>query len=261
VFLQILFVLKKYKHNYVEENMKKAVITGTDHGLGLGFVKVLLEKGYFVYAGCLSLENDSLLGLVEQYPSNLMPLLMDIGNDVSVLEAARIIKQATEEVDLIINNAGILGDIQATILEPLNFAEILKVINVNTLGPLRVTNALIDLLLNGEEKCIINISSEAGSIENNNREAWFGYALSKAALNMEGALIQQKLKDYGVKVMQIHPGWLKTFMHGEKNNVATYEPDEAAVKILDVVSLQRQSEWKNAHQPVYLNLNGERLPW
>lgn len=241
--------------------MKKAVITGTDHGLGLGFVKVLLAKGYEVYAGCLLQDNQNLEKLTREYPGQLMIVRMDISDDKSVKEAVHMIRQSTETIDLLINNAGILGDIETTILEPLDFDEILKVINVNTLGPLRVTNALVDLLLKGEDKCIVNISSEAGSIQNNNRESWFGYGLSKAALNMEGAIIQQKLHKEGIKVMQIHPGFLKTYMHGEKNDSATYEPDEAAIKIVEVIEQQKNLVWKEKTQPLYIDLNGERLPW
>lgn len=244
--------------------MRKVVVTGTDQGLGLGFVSVLLDKGYQVFAGCLSLENENLQRLMTQYPASLVLILLDISKDDQVIQAAQLVREKTDYLDLLINNAGILGDIEKTILDPLNFEEILQVINVNTLGPLRVTNALVELIRKGEQKCIVNISSEAGSIASNNREGWFGYTLSKAALNMEAALISQKLYTEGVRVLQIHPGWVRSYMHGTKNMEATYEPVEAASKIINVIEQQlsiEQNESQRTNQPIFIDLEGNTLPW
>lgn len=239
--------------------MKYAVITGCDRGLGIEFVKVMLEKGYQVFAGCLSQERGELQALLRKYPTQLTLVVMNIALDESVLEAAKQIKEQTSQIDLLINNAGTLGDIEKSILDPLDFKDILNVINVNALGSLRVTNALVDLVIQSDLKCIVNISSEAGSIEQNNRESWYGYAMSKAAMNMEGALIQQKLAPLHVKVLQIHPGWVKTYMRGEEDSAATYEPKVAAEKIVEVIFNHLKNEV--TYQPEFIDLNGDKLPW
>lgn len=72
-----------------------------------------------------------------------------------------------------------------------------KVFNTNTLGTLRVTNSLIPLIVKSSDKLIVNISSEAGSISTCQRSSWYAYCMSKAALNMQSAIIHNSLKELG----------------------------------------------------------------
>ena len=239
--------------------MKTVFITGTDRGLGLGFVKVLLKRGYKVIAGYHSDDCRELITLKTQHANALSLVKLDISNDGSVRQAAEEIKNQTESIDLLINNAGILGDIEKTIMDNLDFDEILQVINVNSLGPLRIINALIELVMKSNTKIIANISSEAGSIGQNYREGWFGYCMSKAALNMGGSLVHRNIIKNGGRVIQIHPGWVKSYMRGHKDDAADFEPDEAAAKILDVI--EKQSKMPITDAPVYIDLLGSKLPW
>lgn len=239
--------------------MKTVFVTGTDRGLGLGFVKVLLEKGYKVFAGHHSEESKELNTLKSQYDNNLTLVRLDISKDESVHKAAENIKNQTESIDLLINNAGVLGDIEKTIMDSLDFEEILQVININTLGPLRIINALIDLIMKSETKVIANISSEAGSIGQNQREGWFGYCMSKAALNMGGSLVHKNIIKQGGRVIQIHPGWVKSYMHGYKNDAADFEPEIAAAKIIKVI--EDQLKMPAPDSPVYIDLHGNKQLW
>ena len=239
--------------------MKTVFVTGADRGLGLGFVKVLLEKGFTVFAGQYCEDNNDLATLKAQYSNTLSLIPLDISNDESVKAASEKVKSYTESIDLLINNAGILGDVEKTIMDNLDFEEMLKVINVNTLGPIRVTNALVELVLKSESKIIANISSEAGSIGQNQREGWFGYCMSKAALNMGGALIHKNIIKQGGRVMQIHPGWVKSYMQGHKDQAADFEPEAAAVKILQVI--EAQSKLPAEDLPIYIDLHGNKQLW
>ena len=91
-----------------------------------------------------------------------------------------------------------------------------RLINVNSLGPLRVANAFLPLLSQGEMKRLCFVSSEAGSIERAQRTAWYGYCMSKAALNMGVKLVFNRLRPQGYTVRLYHPGWMRTYMGGDK---------------------------------------------
>lgn len=160
---------------------------------------------------------DELKALQEEYPEQLELIPLDIGSKDSVKQAARAIASRTGHVDILINNAGIIHSADdATMLVDMDDEGMAEIYNVNTLGALRVSNALMGLLLQSKDKLIVNISSEAGSIGRNKRINMYGYCMSKAALNMQSSLMHNHLKTLGGQVMVFHPGWMKTYMHGEK---------------------------------------------
>lgn len=238
---------------------KVALVTGTNRGLGLAFVRILLERDYHVFAGYFLETNLDLCTLASQYGDALHLIEMDISSEISIQQAAKNIKKSTRHIDLLVNNAGILGNIEDTIQDNIDFDDILHTINVNAIGSLRVSNAFVGEVLSSQDKTIINISSEAGSIGQNQRDGRFGYCMSKAALNMEGALIHTKIKPLGGRVIQIHPGWVKTYMNGSFNDSAELEADDAAKKILQVI--QQHILLPIEEQPAYLDTNGNHLPW
>jgi len=131
-----------------------------------------------------------------------------------------------------------------------------KMYRVNSLGPLKVTHSVIDLLLKGEEKLLINISSEAGSIADCPREKEYGYSMSKAAVNMQSKIIQNHLQEKGLKVFALHPGYLKTYMLGDKNEEADIEAAESAAEIF-----RRFVEARKDYQEIYYDYQGNQLSW
>lgn len=239
--------------------MGNVFITGADRGLGLSFVKLYLEKGHNVLAGQYMENSQGLDHLKLKYASKLRIIMLDISKGESVKSASKQTRKFVDHIDILINNAAILGDVEKSILEPLNFDEILEVINVNSLGPLRVINELVDLILESETKLIVNISSEAGSIGDNTREAWFGYCMSKSALNRAGALIHRKIMKEGGRVIQVQPGYMKSYMLGHFNKEASLDTDEAASKVFGVIEDQMKQALEE--HPVYIDLYGEKLNW
>ncbi|RAP76058.1 SDR family oxidoreductase [Paenibacillus montanisoli] len=236
-----------------------AFVTGADRGLGFALVKGLLSRDYHVIAGRYMEDNRELADLAEEWQDRLFLVELDVSSDQSVAHAAAQLTRITDTLELVINNAGILGDIQATILDPLPFAEMQHVYNVNTLGPLRVTNALAPLVLRGQSKLFVQISSEAGSIADCKRTSWFGYCMSKTAVNMQAALIHNEVKKFGGQVLLLHPGWVQSYMSGTLNTEATLTADESAAHIMD-----RIQELENAapgEKPLYRDYSGNELPW
>lgn len=235
-----------------------ALVTGADHGVGFSLVSNLLKRGYFVFAGRINPEEKLLDQLKEKFPDRLEIILMDISSDDNVAQMKRTVSEKTSYINLLINNAGILGDISKNIYDELDFEEMKQVFNVNALGTLRVTNALADFIMKSNQKTIVNISSEAGSIGQCEREGWFAYCMSKAANNMQSALVHNKIRKEGGKVIVIHPGHVATYMRGHLDQDAKITPEESASAILRLVLDQ---ELPVTEKPLYLDYQGEHLIW
>jgi NAD(P)-dependent dehydrogenase (short-subunit alcohol dehydrogenase family) len=234
------------------------MVTGADRGLGLGLTRALLDRGFLVFAGEFGIDPIGLDETAQVYGPRLQRISLDVGNDASVLRAADRVRQGCASLDLLINNAGILGDFTATLNEPLDFEQMQAVYNVNALGPLRVAQALFEHLRRGPTKKLVNISSEAGSMQQSariDRKARYGYCMSKAALNVQTVILANHAREHGIEVYLMDPGWMRTYMHGEKNSNAAMEPEEAANHILSTV-LDR------SHPPyLYMTHDGHPFDW
>lgn len=240
---------------------KTVLITGTDRGLGASLARVFFDNGYTVFAGVLKHNECHESDTCER--EGLHRVELDVSAMPSIQTAVSIVREHTPSLDIIINNAAIIPrdeitGVKKTIFDPLDFDAITQAIDVNALGALRVANAFAELLRQGTEKLLVNISSEAGSIGDCYRDEWFGYCMSKAALNMAGALIHNELRKIGGQVFQIHPGWMQTFMSGEKNEEASYTPDFSAKHIF---SLLQNMEQYRADKAVFMDLFGNMMNW
>jgi len=235
---------------------RTAYVTGCDRGLGLALAKVLLGQGYKVFAGSYLTDWPELTELAEK-ESKLRIVPIDISSDKSVAKAARIIKEETDHLDLVINNAAIFRDRSENVFGELYFEDMLNLFNTNSLGTLRVTHSVIDLLMKGEEKKLVNISSEAGSIADNWRKDTYGYCMSKTAVNMQAAILQNHLQEFGIKVLCFHPGWVRSYMSGKFNDKATVEAIDSATGIIEQV----QKPHEIGTHPTYIDYTGKPLPW
>jgi NAD(P)-dependent dehydrogenase (short-subunit alcohol dehydrogenase family) len=235
-----------------------ACVTGADHGLGYALTEGLLEHGYAVFAGKYLPSEGALDRLAEKYPDRLKLVPLDISSTASVTAAAAVIRESTERLELLINNAALLGDIHTRVTEPIDFDEIQRIYNVNTVGALRVTNALVSLVLQSDSRLIVNISSEAGSIGTCWRDSWYAYCMSKAALNMQSALVHNEIKKSGGQVMVFHPGHVRSYMRGALDESGSLTPSEAAGRLLGWIAKHKEFM---GEQPVFLNDRGEALEW
>jgi len=236
--------------------MKAAYVTGADRGLGLALVRQLLQEGYQVFAGQYLKDWPELPELAAEFPRDLTVVPLNVAEDASVKAAARLIREIAGRLDLLINNAGIYTDRSGDILGELAFEDMRRIYETNTLGPLRVTHSVIDLLMAGTEKKLVNISSEAGSIGACWRKQEFGYTMSKSALNMQSALLRNHLKEYGIKVYALHPGWVRSYMHGSFNEQATVEAADSAAGLLKVIRTHTDLDG-----PIYYDYEGNELVW
>lgn len=239
---------------------KTAFVTGADRGVGLALVKSLLGLDYEVFAGQYAEHVPPLQELKDVYADRLHVLRLDISSDESVAMAFEATAARTDQLDLLINNGAILGDIGATVHDSLNYAEMLEVFNVNTLGSLRMSQTFMPLLLKGGSKFLLNISSEAGSIGDCYRDSWYAYCMSKAALNMQSKLIHNGIKQQGGRVLVVHPGWVQTFMQGKLDAEATLTPEQSAASILKLVEARVSKDAMEADCE-YVDYAGNALNW
>jgi NAD(P)-dependent dehydrogenase (short-subunit alcohol dehydrogenase family) len=210
-----------------------ALVTGADRGLGFGLTAGLLSRGWHVFAGQYMPEWPELGRLSDTYSDQLTIVALDVSSIASARAAAAAAAGVTDHLDVIISNAGVASKTsRIPITEPQDYDEMHRLYDVNTLGPLRVVEAFLSLTQTSEMKRLCFVSSEAGSIGQAYRTAWYGYCMSKAALNMGVKLMYNHLRPEGYTFRLYHPGWVRSYMGGEKNPNADLEPEEAAVYAL-----------------------------
>ena len=218
----------------------------------------MLKEGWQVFAGQYLPEWHELGNLKNEYPEALYLIALDVSSTDSVKAAAKAIQAQTEHLDMLINNAGVTSEtIYATIREPQDYDEMHRLYDVNTLGALRVVEAFLPLLERGQTKRLCFISSEAGSISAAERTSWFGYCMSKAALNMGVKILFNDLHPSGYTFRVYHPGWVRSYMHGEKSMEATLEPEEAATYALPILLNERKDE----DRLVMVDYEGKEWAW
>ncbi|NGZ76728.1 SDR family NAD(P)-dependent oxidoreductase [Saccharibacillus alkalitolerans] len=248
-------------------NKHNAVVTGADRGLGLALAEGLLARGWRVFAGSYLPDWPQLRELEQRYPGTLIILPLDVSSDSSVLAAAAAVEERTRSIDLLINNAGVITDKnEDSIRVPQDYDEMIRLYQVNSLGPVRTSEAFHPLLERGELKRICFVSSEAGSIGKAERTAWFAYCMSKAALNRGVRTLFDRLRPDGYTFRLYHPGWMRTYMSGEKNNEAELEPSESAAPALEYF-LGSTLPWDDKphsvdeDRPVMRDWQGREWPW
>lgn len=219
---------------------KVAVITGANRGIGLEFVKHYNAQGWRVYGVCR--QSSAALNAID---INVIDGI-DVSSSQSI--ASLDAKLSNVQIDLLINNAGILRN---ETLGDLNFKTIEDQFQVNALGPLRVTEAVLGKMHKGAK--IALITSRMGSIADNTSGGRYGYRMSKAALNIAGVSLAHDLKSRGIAVALLHPGYVATDMVGGRGDIT---PDVAASRLA-----QRIEELTLENSGSFWHSNGEILPW
>jgi len=220
--------------------MTLAIVTGSNRGVGLELCRRLVTRGGTVLAACRS--SSSQLGAlgVEVLPD------VEVSSDAGIQKLVQAVGR--RDVNLLINNAGILAHEE---LGALDLESIRKQFEVNALGPLRITAALAPRLVSGAK--IALITSRMGSVADNGSGGYYGYRMSKAALNMAGASMAHDLKRRGIAVAILHPGFVRTEMTGRNGNVDPSDAAKGLLERIDALTLETSGG--------FWHMNGERLPW
>ena len=219
------------------------LVTGANRGIGLAFCKLLTERGDQVVAAC----RNSSAAL------DALGVRVETGVDVGEPESVQALAESLEgeTIDCLINNAGVLrrdtlGELRGETLDSLYLQ-----FRVNSVGPLVVTQALLGNLRQGSKVGIV--TSRMGSIEDNTSGGSYGYRMSKAAVNAAGKSLAMDLKERGIAVALLHPGYVRTDMVGGGGDVEPAEAAAGLVARLDELDLETSGGFWHAQ--------GQRLPW
>jgi NAD(P)-dependent dehydrogenase (short-subunit alcohol dehydrogenase family) len=219
--------------------MVTTLVTGANRGIGLQLVTQLKALGHDVIAVCRnsSRELDALDVHVESG--------IDLGADRAVTELAQ---RLNGKLDWVIANAGVL---EPDTLEHLDFDVLRQQFEVNALGALRSVFALLPRLAAGAKLALI--TSRMGSIGDNSSGNYYGYRMSKAALNAAGVSLAHDLKPRGISVAILHPGYVRTAMTGNQGGVPASQAAEQLIARVSALSIETSGTFWHA--------NGEVLPW
>jgi NAD(P)-dependent dehydrogenase (short-subunit alcohol dehydrogenase family) len=223
-------------------------VTGASRGIGLEFVRQWLERGSLVIAAARDpSSSNELSALLDRYTEQQLRVMqMDVTDERSVELLANSI--GNTQIDVLINNAAVLT---VETLDNMDFGAILEQFKINALGALRVTHALLGNLHEGT--CIINMTSRMGSLDDNTSGGYYGYRMSKAALNMATRSLAVDLKSRGITVIAIHPGSVQTDMT-RGYGMITPETCVAGInQIIDKLTLEQSG--------LFLHFQGTPLPW
>jgi len=230
----------------------KVLITGANRGIGLEFVRQVAARGERVFATCRQpAEAIELQDLKAQNPDLVSITALDVTNPSSIVDSYNTISTQTETLDLLINNAGI--NIDDGSFGALDLDTMQSILTVNSIAPMLVTQQYLDLVKAGSKPKIINVSSGNGSLTNLVMTGYYSYSASKAALNMYSLRLSHDLKDTGVIVIMLHPGWVKTDMGGPNAAIAPEDSIKSMLQFVDTLTLDKSGG--------YYDYAGRTIPW
>jgi NAD(P)-dependent dehydrogenase (short-subunit alcohol dehydrogenase family) len=230
--------------------MPSVLITSANRGLGLEFAAQYVAAGWQVVATCRDPEAaDQLRELAVTRPAAMDILTMDVTSASSVARAAAQARHRA--LDVLINSAGIMGKGQRT--GSVDYGFWAQVLDVNTLGPLRVTEAFIEHVARSERKLVVTITSALGSIADNTSGGAIPYRSSKAAVNMVMRCAAIDLAPRGVSSVLINPGWVRTDMGGSKAPLSSAESVTAMRRLIDTLGPAQSGK--------FFHFDGREYPW
>jgi NAD(P)-dependent dehydrogenase (short-subunit alcohol dehydrogenase family) len=220
--------------------MATVLVTGANRGIGLEFCRQLAARGDEVIAVCRNAGDE------------LPHLGVRVIDGIDVAEQSDIDGLVEEldglKLDVLINNAGILiRDTLSTFL----YSDIVKQLKINTLGPLHVTASLLQNLAEGSK--VVTITSSMGSIAENTSGGYYGYRISKTAVNMAMKSLSVDLQGRGIAVFVLHPGYVATDMTDHQGPVSASDSVKGMLARIDELGLADTGTFHHAQ--------GREIPW
>jgi NAD(P)-dependent dehydrogenase (short-subunit alcohol dehydrogenase family) len=229
--------------------MTTILITGANRGIGLEFVRQYLAEGADVIACCRAPERaEALGGLAAGGRARVMGL--DVASEASIASLASAL--AGQPIDVLINNAGVMGPERQSAVQ-VDADDWLRTFRVNTIAPVRLSQALHANLKAGRDKKVVAITSQLGSTANNTGGNYYAYRASKAALNNAMRGLARDWAGEGICVGIFHPGWVQTDMGGAG---APVTPEQSVCGLR-----ARIAELNAGNSGTFRDYAGAELPW
>jgi NAD(P)-dependent dehydrogenase (short-subunit alcohol dehydrogenase family) len=231
--------------------MPSTLITGANRGLGLEFARQYLADGWRVYAACRDPNTASeLRRLAEPNDKNLQIMTLDVTNPANV--KAAVSELDGRAIDLLLNNAGVMGARGQTVGN-LDYDTWAKVLEANTMGPMRVAEAFVDHVARSDRKLIVTLTSGMGSLADNTSGGSIAYRSSKAAVNMVMRSLAIDLTPRGITCVVVNPGWVPTDMGGPHARISPAESVTKLRRLIDTLGPAQSGK--------FFNYDGREYPW
>ena len=230
--------------------MATVLITGTNRGLGLEFVKHFLGRSDTVIATCRDSSSATELQALAANNENLSLKNLDVSDEQSMAAFATELKDTP--IDMFINNAGVYGPRDAN-FGNVGSSEWEQVIRVNAIAPMLLTQLIIGSLRQGTEKKLVYVTSKMGSIEDNKGGGSYIYRSSKTALNSVVKSLSVDLACEGFSVAVVHPGWVRTDRGGPNGLIDVQTSVSGMLAVIDGLSPDNAGD--------FFNYDGSLIPW
>ena len=228
------------------------LITGSNRGIGLGLARAYISKGAHVIATCRTPENvKELESLRRSHGDRLKILQLDVTKKKQLVSLDE--ELGDRKIDILYLNAGVTGGRRAVPFGDLMSQEWSEVLLVNSIAPILVAQRMLPRIRRSGSKTIAILTSQMGSIGNNTSGGSYIYRSSKAALNAGAKSMALDLKDIGVKVILLHPGWVQTDMGGPNAEITVEQSVAGMVTLIERLGIDESGS--------FFNYRGEILPW
>jgi len=232
--------------------MKRVLITGSNRGLGLEWVRQYAEANWQVIATCRHPAEAHSLQEFASHNANVSVYKLDVTVPPDIEALTRILNGVP--LDLLINNAGVYFEkFNADHLGAIHYGDWEETFRVNVLGAIRMTEAFRPHLLHGQAPLVVAITSHMGSISEIASAGSYAYRSSKAALNAAMTGLSHELRGDGIGVLLLHPGWVQTRMGGPGAPLTVTQSVHGMRKRIDQFSL--------AQSGTFYRFDGSIIPW
>lgn len=232
--------------------MPSILITGSNRGLGLEWARHYVTQGWQVYATCRAPEQAEELQRLAGLEDNLSIHRLDVTRLEEIDKLSSELNGAA--LDILLNNAGVYYERWGKDrLGTIDYQSWQDTFQVNTQGPMRLSEALIDNIAASEKRLIVTISSHMGCIADITNPNDYAYRSSKTALNavMKGLSLEVAQRKIGV--LLLHPGWVRTRMGGKSAPLSVKESVTAMSKLV--------TQFHPRQSGHFLRYDGSELPW
>ena len=232
--------------------MRTMLITGANRGIGLEFVRQYVADGWRVVACCRKpAAAEALNRLAAQYPDQVTVHALDVTDHAQIDQLAQTLSE--QPIDLLINNADVYPPARGHALGETDYAAWQQAFAVNTMAPLKITEAFILQIARSKLKTIVTITSKMGSIADNRGGGSYIYRSSKAGANIVMKSLSIDLSPQKIIAILLHPGWVKTDMGGPGALITAEQSVTGMRRVIGNLTLQDSGK--------FYAFDGKEVPW
>ncbi len=226
------------------------LITGANRGIGLELSEQFAQDGWQVLACCRNPADATQLQTLGERDPDIEIFALDVTDQQQISELAE--QLADRPIDILLCNAGIYGPRGAG-FGAVDARDWLQVLEVNTVAPLMLAQALVAQVAASQQKLVAVMSSKMGSIANNSGGGQYIYRSSKTAVNQVVKSLSIDLAERGISAITLHPGWVRTDMGGANAEISTSESASGLKAILQSAGPAQSGQ--------FIGFNGNSIPW